>query len=118
MTPLCEPFICSPLALVLKHEKGSFRLIHNLSFPPDVSVNSGINKLDSQVSYDNIDKVISLVRQFCRNALMAKTDIINVFRLLPIRVEDRCLIGVSWPDAKGSPQYVMDCCLPMGLSAS
>lgn len=24
MTPPCEPFICSPLALVPKHEKGSF----------------------------------------------------------------------------------------------
>lgn len=118
MTPPCEPFICSPIALVPKHEKGSFRLIHNLSFPPHASINFGIDKLDSQVSYDNIDTVISLVSQFGRNAMMAKTDITNAFRLLPIRVRDRCLLGFSWPDENCCLQYFMDCCLPMGLSAS
>ena len=60
--PPCEPFICSPLALVPKHEKGSYRLIHNLSFPPENSVNSGIDRSDSQVVYDSIDTVISLVK--------------------------------------------------------
>lgn len=118
LSPPCEPFICSPLALVPKHETGSFRLIHNLSYPPDESVNSGIDRADSQVVYDSIDTIISLVRHFGTNALMAKTDITNAFRLLPIHGDDRYLLGFSWPSDDGSLQYYMDCCLPMGLSAS
>ena len=43
MTPPCESFICPPLALVPKHKKGYFRLIHNLSFPPDTSIISGVD---------------------------------------------------------------------------
>ena len=117
-SPPCDPFICSPLALVPKHEPGSFRLIHNLSFPPDKSVNSAIDRSDSQVVYDSIDTVISLVKQCGPNALMAKTDITNAFRLLPINIEDRSLLGFVWPSDNGSVQYFMDCCLQMGLSAS
>ena len=42
----------------------------------------------------------------------------NVFRLLPIHVEDRCILGFTWPSENGSLQYFMDCCLPTDLSAS
>ena len=116
--PPCEPFICSPLALVPKNEKGSYRLIHNLSFPPENSVNSGIDRSDSQVVYDSIDTVISLVKHSGLNALMAKTDITNAFCLMPIHVDDRSLLGFTWLSGNGSIQYFMDCCLPMGLSSS
>lgn len=117
-TPPCEPFICSPLAIVPKHELGSYRLIHDLSFPHNASINSGIDKLDSQVVYDNIDTVISLIRQQGAQSLMAKTDISNAFRLLPINAADRWLLGFTWPDENGCLQYFMDCALPMGLSAA
>ncbi|MEW8547651.1 MAG: reverse transcriptase domain-containing protein, partial [Candidatus Thiodiazotropha sp.] len=118
--PPCEPLICSPLAIVPKHEVGSYRLIHDLSFPRNASVNSGIDKLDSQVVYDNIDRVISLItgRQQGAKSLMAKTDISNAFRLLPINAADRCLLGFTWPDGNGCLQYYIDCALPMGLSAA
>ena len=116
--PPCEPLICSPLALIPKHEAGSFRLIHDLSFPRSESVNSRIDKLDSQVVYDNIDTVTSLIRGFGKNALMAKTDISNAFRLLPINPLDRHLLCFTWPDNNGDLQFYMDCALPMGLSAA
>ena len=69
--PPCDPVICSPLALI-PNEAGSFRLIHDLSFPRSQLVNAGIDKMDSQVVYDNIDTVISHIRRFGNNALMAK----------------------------------------------
>ena len=94
LIPPCEPFICLPLALVPKHETGSFRLIHNLSYPPDESVNSGIDRADSQVVYDCIDTIISLVRHFGMNALMAKTNITNAFRLLPIHGDTGILLAL------------------------
>ena len=78
--------------MVPKHEKGSYRLIHNLSFPPENSVNSGIDRSDSQVVYDSIDTVISLVKHSGLNALMAKTDITNAFCVMPIHVDDCSLL--------------------------
>ena len=88
------------------------------SFPRSQSVNACIDKMDSQVVYDNIDTVISHIRRFGNNALMAKTDISNAFRLLPIHKDDRHLLCFTWPDENGSVQFFMDCALQMGLSAA
>ena len=110
--------ICSPLSLVPKQDKKSFRLIHDLSFPHGLSVNAGIPKEATSVSYDTVDSVINLVKQFGAGALLAKTDIENAFRLLPIHPSDRHLLGFSCPSADGSPIFFVDACLPMGLSIS
>ena len=56
-TPPFDPFICSPIAIVPKHEPRKFRLIHDLSVPQGASVNSAIPKDETKVCYDNIDKV-------------------------------------------------------------
>ena len=71
-TPSFDPLICSPIAVVSKHEPGKFRLIHDLSFPQGASVDSAIPKGETKVCYDNIDKVISIIKQFEHRALMAK----------------------------------------------
>lgn len=117
-TPPVHNLICSPLGLVPKREPGSFRLIHDLSFPKGDSVNSGIAPEDTTVSYEKIDSVISLVKAFGRHALLAKSDIENAFRLLPIRPSDMPLLGFTCKKEDGSIQFYMDACLPMGLSIS
>ena len=117
-TPPSDPLICSLIAIVPKHEPGKFCLIHGLSFSQGASVNSAIPKDETKVCYDNIDKVVSIVKQFGHRALMAKTDIENAFRLLPIFPLDRCLLGFTWISDKGVRQFYVDCCLPMGLSVS
>ena len=40
LSPPFEPFITSPLGVVPKSEEGKFRVIHDLSFPKNNSVNS------------------------------------------------------------------------------
>jgi hypothetical protein len=57
-----QGLICSPLALISKKESGSFRLIHDLSFHRNDSVNSHINKEHSEVVYDSIDTVVEKVK--------------------------------------------------------
>lgn len=114
-------FVCSPLALVPKKNTGSFRLIHDLSFPknkPVNSVNSVIAKENTQVSYDSIDTVVQKVKENGRACLMAKTDIANAFRIVPIHQDDRHLLGFAWKNSMGVLQYYMDACLAMGLSIS
>jgi hypothetical protein len=46
-------------------------------------------------------------------AWLAKTDIKNAFRILPISPNDYGLLGIKW---KGS--YYYDRCMPMGCSSS
>ena len=44
---------------------------------------------------------------------MAKTDIKNAFRLLPVKRSQQNLLGIKWND-----KYYFDKCLPMGASSS
>ncbi|MCG8048417.1 MAG: hypothetical protein N0E48_22830 [Candidatus Thiodiazotropha endolucinida] len=108
-----EHFVCSPLAVIPKSVPGKFRLIHDLSFPSHNSVNLGIPSEMSRVQYDNIDVVIDLVRTFGPGALMAKTDIEDAFRVIPIHPADYHLLGFWWRD-----KFYYDRVLPMGASSS
>ena len=109
--------VCSPLALVPKKEPGKFRLIQDLSFPKGRSINDGIDSQFTEVHYDTIDVVINKVKMFDRNCLMAKTDIENAFRIIPIHPDDRHLLGFAWA-LEDTVEFYMDSCLVMGLSIS
>ena len=93
--PPFNNFVASPLALIPKRD-GKFRLIHNLSFPHNSSVNIFINKNSTSVKYESFDYVVSLVRSLGRGALMAKTDIEEAFRFIPIHPPDYHLLGFNW----------------------
>lgn len=68
---------------------------------------------NSKVSYDSIDKVVDLVQRFATGSLLAKTDIQDAFRIVPIHPEDYHLLGFSWYG-----KFYYDRCLPMGASSS
>lgn len=107
-------FKCSPLSVREKQQPGSYRLLHNLSYPYDESaVNFNIPKEASHVAYAPIDEAFQLVRDHSPAAYMAKSDIKDAFRLIPIHPSDYHLMGFTW---KG--QYFYDKCLPMGCSTS
>jgi hypothetical protein len=74
----------SLLGLIEKKIPGSFRLIHNLSFPPGDSVNDGIQTQQSAVHYEGIDDAITCIKQLGRGVYKVKTDISNAFRILPL----------------------------------
>lgn len=105
--------IISPLGLIPKKEPGKYRLIHNLSYPEGNSVNSLIPQEFSAVQYETIEHAIDLVRGFGKGCLMAKADIEDAFRLLPIHPSQYKYLGFLW-----DKQYYFDKCLPMGCSSS
>ena len=80
--PPFDPFISSPLGVIPKSEPGQFRIIHDLSYPKDNSVNFYIPKENSAVHYDSVDWIIHLVQQNGIHCLMAKTDIQDAFSIL------------------------------------
>ncbi|XP_068748893.1 uncharacterized protein [Montipora capricornis] len=93
--PPFEPFHISPLGVVPKRTPGEYRLIHHLSFPKGTSVNSGISCEDSSVQYATIQDAIRFVKSVGKNCFLAKTDIKNAFRIIPIHPDDYPLLGCT-----------------------
>jgi hypothetical protein len=82
------PFVnmhISPIGVVPKKEVGQYRLIHNLSYPTDKSINDHIPDEIKPVHYSSIDDAIDIILNVGPNVTMAKTDISNAFRIIPIR---------------------------------
>jgi hypothetical protein len=103
----------SPLGLVPKKEPGEFRVIHHLSFPEGGSINDYIPAQFKAVQYQSIDNAITLIRQLGPGTLLAKTDIENAFKQIPIHPSDFELLGFQFNDL-----YYYDKTLPFGLSYS
>ena len=103
----------SPLGLIPKKAPGEFHLIHHLSFPYGTSVNSHIPTEASSVRYASIDDAIRIIRCTGRGCALAKTDVKNAFRLIPVNPNDYDLLGIFWQD-----HFYYDKCLPMGCSSS
>ena len=89
----------SPLGLIPKKTPGEFRLIHHLSFPYGDSINSCIPNDASTVKYASIDDAVRLIRRTGRGCALAKTDVKNAFRLIPINPCDYDLLGFWWEDS-------------------
>ena len=104
----------SPLALREKQETGKYRLLHNLSFPYDEqSVNYNIPKTSKQVHYESISDAIASIHQCTPTAYMAKSDIADAFRIVPLHPSQYHLTGFSWQN-----YYYYDKCLPQGCASS
>ena len=112
-SPPLSPFWISPLGLVPKKVQGEFRLIHHLSFPTGFSVNDGISSDHTSVKYATIDEAIQLIKSAGPGCFLAKTDVKNAFRIIPIHPDDYGLLGMQWRGL-----YYYDRCMPMGCSSS
>ena len=76
-----------------RHNTGKFRLTTDLSFPPDNSVNDGIDSDLCSMAYTTVDQVAA---QQGRGALSAKVDIESAYRLIPVHPHDCPLLGMKW----------------------
>ena len=113
LSPPMSPFRVSQLGVVPKKVPGEFRLIHHLSFPKGSSVNDGISSEHTSVGYATIDDAVKLIKSTGQGCFLAKTDIKNAFRIIPIHPEDYGLLGMQW---RGLCYY--DRCMAMGCSSS
>ena len=59
------------------------------------SVNDGIGKELSSLTYVSVDEVVDCLLTLGRGAQMAKIDIRQAYRNVPIHPEDRPLLGVN-----------------------
>ena len=87
--------------------------IHELSCPPGFPINESLPKDFNSVSYETLDHGIRLLSLFGHGPLVTKTDIEDVFRIIPIHPSCYRLFGFSWDDHFYHDRYV-----PMGCVES
>ncbi len=108
--PVFSHFVVSRLGLREKKTLGKFRVIHDLSAPfGGPLVNSHIPTEARTISYDTVDKAISLIQAIRPRAVLAKTDIEHAYKLIPIHLQDIPALGLRW-----YADWLWDCTLPMG----
>lgn len=93
VNPLSKPLVCSPLQTVPKRGSSKRRVVMDLSFPPDRSVNSGIplnTYLDSpfKLRLPGIDRLCELILSKGRGCLVYKKDLQRAYRQIPIDPRD------------------------------
>ena len=86
----------SLLGVIPNKTPGEFRMIHNLSFPRGKSINDFIPDEFSSVKYATVDDAIRIIKHFGVGCAMAKTDVRNAFRIIPIHPSDFPLLGFQW----------------------
>ena len=107
-------FKCSPLALRPKQQPGKYRLLHNLSYPYDEhSVNHNIPQQSATVKYQSLEDAIQLIHKHSPSPYLAKSDIADAFRLVPVHSSQHHLLGFSF-----AGNYYYDKMLPMGAATS
>ena len=86
-SPPLSNFCCSGSSLVPKHD-GGWRAIYQLSALYGASNNDFINPEAYTLNYCSVDDAFAIVTALEKGSLMAKIDLQNAIRLIPVRPED------------------------------
>ena len=117
--PPFDHFIISPLGAFPKRASSKVRLIHDLSFPVEGSVNGAIDPDKFRLSYSSVEEAAGICRSMGPDPpFMAKLDLENAFKHVYIHPEDWHLMGFSWPDKAGRTEFYFSKVLNFGLRSS
>ena len=112
--PFPDLFI-SPLYVIPKPNSDKCRMIFNLSHPVGGAVNDNIPELLRTVQYCSVQDVghCMTTNYGDGGAWLAKVDLADAYRIVPIRREDWRFLGIYIED-----EYYVDRMLPMGATSS
>ena len=96
-----------------KNQPGRWRLIVDLSSPHGSSVNDFIDPNLSSLSYVSVDDAAAHIWKSGPGTQLAKLDISEAYRIVPVHPQDRFLLGMQWDRS-----CYVDCCLPFGLRSA
>ena len=82
-----------------KSKPNKWRLILDLSSPTGHSVNEGIDKELSTLKYVSVDEVVARVLSQGKGVMLAKMDIKQAYRNIPVHPNDRHLLGMKWDNS-------------------
>jgi hypothetical protein len=95
-SPPFPNFCASPLGTATRKRNPKRRLINHLSWPAGNSVNDGIPDTEAKIRYESFESALRLIRSFGRGTLLAKLDLQDAFRHIPVRPQDWPLLGFHW----------------------
>ena len=95
------------------HQPGRWRLIVDLSYPRDNSVNDGIEPELCSLSYASIDNAVEMVLKKGRGTRLATLDLESAYRIVPVHPHDCLLLGMRWEG-----KVYLDTALPFGLRSA
>ena len=123
--PFTQPpfpdFVGLPMGIVTKKclLPVKYRIIHNLSWPPQDSINDHIDLDAFRCFYGSFEEAVALFVKHGTGALSAKLDLADTFKHILIRSQDWPLLGSYWDlqhlDSSMSHLYYVDLFLPFGL---
>ena len=113
VSPLFPNLHVSWFGVIPKSQPGKWRLILDLSHPPGLGVNDGIDPEEYAVKYIKVDDAIHHIMKLGRGTLLAKTEVKSAYRLLPVHQDDRPLLGMKWWD-----KFFVDLALWFGLRST
>ena len=93
------------------HQPGKWRLILDLSSSGGHSVNDGIVGEDYSLLYIKVDDIIAGIMRLGRGSLMAKFDVQNAYRIVPVHMKWRGAFYVDMvlPFGVRSAPYIFTC---------
>ena len=104
----------NPFGLIPKRQQpGKWRLIVNLSSPRGASVNDGISAELCSLKYTGLNEAVAMCQRLGPDCLLAKIDLKQIYRVVPIHPEDWHLLGMQWQG-----QVYLDTALPFGLRSA
>ena len=115
ISPQLIPFVhTSPLGLVQKpHQPNKWRIICDLTPPPDHSVNDGILPDLCSLRYASMQDAVNVIQLLGKGTQLVKLDIKDTYRIVPVHPADYHLLGVAW---RGN--IYIDRALPFGLRSA
>ena len=109
-----ERFQISPFGVIPKRNRPhKWRLIINLSSPQGHSVNDAISSEQSSISYASLDDAVSFIVKLGIGCLLAKLDLKEAYRAVPVHPFDQPLLSVKWEGV-----VFIDRALPFGLRSA
>ena len=99
--------------VIPKGTPGKWRLIVDLSAPEGSSVNDGVDTKLCSLQYVKVEDAAQEVAIQGFNAWMAKVDIQQAYRNVPIHPQDRWLLGMLWEG-----RIFIDTIMPFGLRSA
>lgn len=122
-SPPFSNFVGSPMGAFFKKRSHKVRVIHDLSWPPNSSINDYIDIEDYRVHYMSVDDVVDQIRILGPNCQIAKLDLEDAFKHIPVHPSDWELLGYTWyywdPASNCvQPQYFFDRMIQFGARSS
>ena len=118
--PFNGHFVTSPLQTVPKDSRNTTkrRVVIDLSFPPEHSVNSGIPRDEYlgqpfHLSYPTVDTLAALIKEEGVGCYLFRLDLARAYRQIPTDPFDYRLLGFHWDG-----MYYIDTRLPFGLASA